>query len=92
MLDDFSNYRLTYSIKTKNGYESTINEEFTTSFYVIDDNLNLHINIDNDFDNGAMIINVNSEVEFTGNLMLRRTSNKSNYTIWEDVSYLSVLN
>ena len=92
LLDDFSNYRLTYSIKTKNNYEESIEEDFTTSFYVINDELNLRIGADNDFEQGAMIVNINSDVEFTGNLMLRRTSNKSNYTIWEDVSYLSVLN
>lgn len=92
LLSDFTEYDITYKITTKNGYEQSITKRFLTSFFIIEEDLSLSITATNDFENGSIILNITSQEEFTGNLMLRRTSSKSNYTIWEDVSYLSVLN
>lgn len=92
LLNDFTNYKLTYSIRTKNSYEASVYANFLTSFYIIENDLELSIQAKNNFDNGSILLNIASEQDFIGNLMLRRTSNKSNYTIWEDLSYLSVLN
>lgn len=92
LLSDFTEYDITYKITTKNGYEQSITKRFLTSFFIIEEDLSLSITAKNDFENGSIILNITSQEEFTGNLMLRRTSSKSNYTIWEDVSYLSVLN
>lgn len=92
LLNDFTNYRLTYTIRTKNNYEKSISADFLTSFYLIEDDLGLSINAKNNFENGSILLDITNNEDFIGNLMIRRTSDKSNYTIWEDLSYLSVLN
>ena len=92
LLSDFTNYDVTYKITTKNGYTASITKSFLTSFFLVEEDLSLSISAVNDFENGNIVLNIQSVEEFTGNLMLRRTSSKSNYTIWEDVSYLPVLN
>jgi hypothetical protein len=94
LLDDFTNYRLEYTIQTVNGYSVTKTRTFLTAFYQILDDMNLSIATDVNENAGSIDIKIqstNNQV-YAGNIILRRASEKTNFTNWEDLKYLHVLN
>lgn len=91
-LQDFENYRVQYYIETKNGYTQSATYAFSCAFSVLD-NPSLAISAQNDDENGYINIEITSPLQDTiaGNLILRRTDSKSNFSIWEDYKYFQVL-
>lgn len=92
LLTDFTSYELKYTVKTINNYTTFSLRKFVTAFYTLENDIGLAISTTNDYDNGMIKVNITGAQIFAGNLMLRRSSSKTNYTIWEDISYLQVLN
>lgn len=79
-------YSVVVSFETKNLYKSQ--EEF--KFLIIQQNsdtLNVDVTAAIDKENARTIINIKSidDSSFYNNLTIRRTSSKTNYTIWEDI-------
>lgn len=92
VLSDFMQYKLQYLIRTKNGYETDTEYNFLTSFAMLEDTSGFKVIVENDYELGSPKLHITSENEVTGNIVIRRTSNKSNYTIWEDVNIFQSLN
>lgn len=92
LLNDFTSYSLVYSIITKNGYESSTSYQFVTSFAMLNDTVNFYVDGTNNYEKGSITLNITSDVGFTGNLILKRTSSKSNFLIWEDYKIFNILN
>lgn len=85
---DGETYSLSITFTTQYDYTETQNYYFTLmqSYYsnmpkIID------WNIQSEEDLGRMKVEMNSKESFIGNFVIRRTSNKSNYSFWEDVHF-----
>jgi len=91
-LTNTTEYTLSITYTTNNGYSNTVSYTFMTVSNGIDA-LNATISVEADEENGRMIVTVVSTdtTEFLSNLCIRRTSSESNFTIWEDV-YISLIN
>lgn len=80
-------YKFTIECTTMNLYSAIATYEFKTA---IEENeiLDFTFIADADEDNGRIMLTIkksNITDGFTGELVLRRTSNKTNFTIWEDL-------
>lgn len=81
-----TNYQLVFDIETKNGYTASKTYIFTAMSYAtgaIDGTLSLSIDEEDGFARVKLLGN-GSIVHM--NVTLRRTSSKSNFTIWEDIA------
>lgn len=99
ILEDKTSYTVFYSIKTINDYEQTSEPYFFTASVIHGSNLkNMRLRIeDNDHycrENGCIKIylTVNNGRRLRGKYVIIRSSEKTNYQIWEDLQYLSFLN
>ena len=86
-------YVLEIEYTTKNLYSDTL----TFNFMVIEsssEKLNAELSAIVDENNGRIGINIQGPDDdfFTGNITIRRTSSKSNFTLWEDVYTTSIEN
>ena len=84
-------YVLVLDIETRNGYTSTTDFPFTcvqatTDFF--DGSMNFDINEEE----GYALIHVASNSSLSNNIVVRRTSSRSNFTVWEDISVKTVVN
>lgn len=86
-LNDGETYHIEYTITTKNLYTDTASYDFT-----IQDNYSgapaIYVTAQVDNENGKIDIyfnNVNSGDLFRGNFVIKRTSNQTNYDVWEDL-------
>ena len=80
-------YKFTIECTTMNLYSAIATYEFTTSTEE-SEILDFTFIAEADEDNGRVILTIrksNITDGFTGELVLRRTSNKTNFTIWEDL-------
>ena len=80
-------YKFTIECTTMNLYSAIATYEFTTSTGE-SEILDFTFIAEADEDNGRVILTIrksNITDGFTGELVLRRTSNKTNFTIWEDL-------
>ena len=80
-------YKFTIECTTMNLYSAIATYEFTTSTEE-SEILDFTFIAEADEDNGRVILTIrksNITNGFTGELVLRRTSNKTNFTIWEDL-------
>ena len=99
------NYTFKYSFQE--GEEYTLEIEYTTknlysdiltfNFMVIEsgsEKLNADLSAIIDEDNGRIGINIKGPDDdfFTGNITIRRTSSRSNFTLWEDMYTVSIEN
>lgn len=102
VLTNFETYTVTYEVVTVNGYQSTaedytfmVSENFLTqlsdvSLIVEDAAEQISCNEEPYCDeNGVLNIYLNTleDKPLSGNYVLTRSSEKSNYTIWEDMKY-----
>lgn len=92
ILKDFTQYTVKYEIKTINGYSTQISYNFLTSFFLVTDNIQLSLSPELDREKGVIAVHIQGSNTVAANYILRRTSNESNYTIWEDLKYIQVLN
>lgn len=80
-------YKFTIECTTMNLYSAIATYEFTTAIEE-SEILDFSFMAEADEDNGRVILTIkksNITDGFTGELVLRRTSNKTNFTIWEDL-------
>ncbi|MBQ9731033.1 MAG: hypothetical protein IJV94_02750 [Bacilli bacterium] len=80
-------YKFTIECTTMNLYSAIATYEFTTATEE-SEILDFTFIAETDEDNGRIILTIkksNITDGFTGELVLRRTSNKTNFTIWEDL-------
>lgn len=80
-------YKFTIECTTMNLYSAIATYEFTTATEE-SEILDFSFIAEADEDNGRVILTIkksNITDGFTGELVLRRTSNKTNFTIWEDL-------
>ena len=92
ILEDGLAYTLIFEYTTSNLYI----EKKTYNFSVIRhgiDKLDAAISAVEDIENGRIKINIksNNSNYFLGNLIIRRTSSETNFTIWEDVHIVALL-
>ena len=84
-------YVLVLDIETRNGYTSTTDFPFaciqaTTDFF--DGSVSFDINEEE----GYATVHVASNFPLSNNVVVRRTSSRSNFTVWEDISVKTVVN
>lgn len=97
------NYNLPYSLEDGVSYRveiiyTTNNEYISSNTYVFSvvqasiDTLDATITATEDIENGRIKIDIVSTISesFLGNITIRRTSNKSNFTIWEDINTVTI--
>lgn len=92
-LEDGVEYKLVLTYNTINEYSDSLTYIFSIIQNTIDA-LNATISAETDIENGRVKIEIKSTVSeaFFGNLTIRRTSSKSNFTIWEDVHQTTIAN
>lgn len=81
-------YTVIYTIQTINGYEQASDPYYfvvTQSYF--GDLQNVTIETQSDRDNGRIQIYLTSQDELIGNFVITRSSEKSNYGVWEDLYY-----
>ena len=79
-------YQLTFDIETKNGYTASKSYTFTAMAYasgLINGTLDLDINEEDGY--AQVVLHGDGTIVHT-NVTLRRTSSKSNFTVWEDIA------
>lgn len=85
-------YKLEIEYTTSTEYTNT----FTFDFMIIDDHLDpleATLSAELDAENGRIGINIKGEENnFVGNITIRRTSSKTNFTVWEDMYTFSIKN
>lgn len=96
-LSENEQYTLIYSVITKNGYEGSSNPSY---FEVIPSRLNQltgmsfevydHTNALTN-EEGCMVLAINFKDSISGNFIIIRTDEYSNYTYWEDLCYFTVI-
>ena len=94
-LSENEQYTLIYSVITKNGYEGSSNPSY---FEVIPSRLNQLIGISLEVydhtnaltnEEGCMVLAINFKDNISGNFIIIRTDEYSNYTYWEDLCYFT---
>lgn len=90
-LEDGVSYKVIFSYTTVNDYKSSVTYLFTIVQNTIGI-LNARITSTAEEDFGRIKINIVSTVAeiFFGNLIIRRTSSKSNFTVWEDIHKVTI--
>ncbi len=96
-LSENEQYTLIYSVITKNGYEGSSNPNY---FEVIPSRLNQltgmslevydHTNALTN-EEGCMVLAIDFKDNISGNFIIIRTDEYSNYTYWEDLCYFTVI-
>ena len=92
-LDDSTPYLLTFKYITNNGFVS----EASYKFIIIEsgiDKIEATVSAENEEDLGRVKIHIEPTTtnRFIGNLAIRRASNLTNYSIWEDVHIVHLAN
>ena len=89
VMEASTEYVLQLQLETRNGYTISHDYNFTCQPVLSNDFIgNIYFEINEE--EGYSDIHVGSDDRYYTNLILRRTSSKSNFTIWEDVSLLTV--
>lgn len=91
-LEDGVSYGLILTYNTINEYSNSFTSEFSIIQNSIDA-LKATITATEDAENARIRIDVVATIEeaFFGNLTIRRSSNESNFTIWEDVHQVTIV-
>ena len=85
-MSDRTNYQLIFDIETKNGYTNSKVYSFTTMSVTsgtIEGTLTLTMNEEDGY--ARVVLKGDGTIVHT-NVTLRRTSSKSNFTVWEDIA------
>ena len=86
MLEDGGSYRLEITYETNDLYTESISYNLIIiqgGSAALD--AKLYSNVDNENGRISLYIRGNTTDLFTGNIMIRRTSSESNFTVWEDI-------
>lgn len=92
VLENGQDYSVIYQIVSINGYEiSSARYNFQARETYLSQLVGVTLNVDDSdiscIENACLKIYINSDSPLSGNYVLIRTSEKSNYTIWEDLNY-----
>lgn len=92
VLKNNQNYTVTYQIITVNGYADSADPYVflaSRAYYAELENVDLRIDDNNEFcrENGCLRVYLNAEVALSGAFVLTRSSEHSNYELWEDLQY-----
>lgn len=96
-LSENEQYTLIYSVITKNGYEGSSNPSY---FEVIPSRLNQLTGISLEVydhtnaltnEEGCMVLAIDFKDNISGNFIIIRTDEYSNYTYWEDLCYFTII-
>lgn len=93
------NYTFNYSFESNNSYhfdftyltQSLYSETITFYFYIQQGStepLQMSLNAQSDIENGRVeisVIKTEETPQYTGEIIIKRTDNKSNFTVWEDL-------
>lgn len=90
LLQENVQYLLTVNYCTNNGYQGSKSFNFLIRKPTVN-KINGTLTIENDIENGRFKITMNFIENFIGNLAFRRTSSDSNFTVWEDVHIITLL-
>ncbi len=97
ILTDFSTYKVTYQVITVNGYNSEIVEyEFMVNQNFLTKLEGIHLLVEDASnqeepyadENGVLNIYLTTDANLSGNYVLTRSSEKSNFSVWEDLKFL----
>lgn len=90
-LKEDQSYILTFTYITKNNYTATNTYKFIINAYSIE-KLDATITAELNEEEGYISINIKNDeiIKFYGNLLIRRTSNLSNFAEWEDIHIINV--
>jgi len=82
---------LTFTYVTKNNYTATNTYKFIINAYSIE-RLDATITAELNEEEGYISVNIKNDeiIKFYGNLLIRRTSNLSNFAEWEDIHIINV--
>lgn len=90
LFEDGTIYRAVITYTTNNGYQGSISYLFNIIIISID-TLDATIAAAAEVEYGRIKVDILISEVYFGNLIIRRTSNKSDFTIWEDVQFLHFL-
>ena len=90
-LKEDQSYILTFTYITKNNYTATNTYKFIINAYSIE-RLDATITAELNEEEGYISINIKNDeiIKFYGNLLIRRSSNLSNFSEWEDIHIVNV--
>jgi hypothetical protein len=90
---DGETYHITIDYTTRNLYSDSRSYTFIVILGLLDA-LNADIFSEEDEENGRIAVRVKNKTEerFTGNIIIRRASGETNFTIWEDVGVIVLEN
>lgn len=98
VLIDTKNYIVGYQVITVNGYVATasnyefhVNENTLTKLDGVTLNVEISLSTGEPYgdENGVMNIYLTTKGSLSGNYVLTRSSERSDYTVWEDIKFLS---
>lgn len=92
LLTSQQTYQVTYDIRTNNGYETTTDPfNFVAVRSTLGDLTNLEIEAVEDKENARIIVMLEAtdSQPVTGNFIITRTSEASDFQLWEDIRYLN---
>lgn len=85
VMEDGNSYILQLSIETRNGYTAITDYPFTC-YPILSNDFIGNITLQMNEEEGYATLHVTSEIPYSTNLVLRRSSSESNFTIWEDIA------
>lgn len=93
VLTNEQKYTVVYSIITINGYkQESAPYNFVASQTYLSELKGISLSIESNSayckENGCIRLYCSANTELSGNFIITRTSEKSNYSVWEDLSYL----
>lgn len=96
ILTNNSSYRVYFSIVTRNGYESSVYYDFKVIKTYLEEISNTTLTADDESlyskENGCIRLYLSSKERLSGCYVLTRTSEMSNYQVYEDLRYFNYFN
>ena len=96
ILTNNSSYRVYFSIVTRNGYESSVYYDFKVIKTYLEEISNATLTADDESlyskENGCIRLYLSSKERLSGCYVLTRTSEMSNYQVYEDLRYFNYFN
>lgn len=96
ILTNNSSYRVYFSIVTRNGYESSVYYDFKVIKTYLEEISNTTLTADDESlyskENGCIRLYLSSKKRLSGCYVLTRTSEMSNYQVYEDLRYFNYFN
>lgn len=91
-LENKSDYFIEYEIISNNGFETSVKNSFEVQIiWLSDDNLKFLGSVRADDENACIELTAESTTgNWTGNYLITRSSEKTNYKVWEELKYFQL--